>query len=244
MGNTSSPNGNIHWFSTTRWSLVVAAADSQNPAANAALAELCERYWYPLYVFVRRRGLDADAAEDLTQSFFAHFLEKNAFKVADPKRGRFRSFLLASMRNYLADEYHKQRAKKRGGGTIPLSLDFEAARGRYRHEPTESRTPEELFARRWALTQLDQALARMSDAMTEAGERERYELLKDALVGGDVLPYKDVAGALGISEGAVKVGVHRMRKRFGEILRDEIAQTVADPEQIDDELRNLLRALR
>lgn len=220
---------------------MVAAGDSQNPDSRAALADLCQDYWYPLYAYLRRRGYPQEEAEDLVQGFFAQLLEKNYLKAADRERGRFRSFLLTALKNYAANEWDRRTAKKRGGSTPTLSLDFENAEGRYTIEPADERTPEQEFDRGWATAQLEQVLARMR---TEAGDDDqRFALLQGFLTGeGEDLPYREVAERLDMSEGAVKVAVHRLRQRFGAVLREEVARTLADPADVDDELRHLFAA--
>lgn len=229
-------------FETTQWTLVVAAGDSRHPDSRAALEDLCQAYWHPLYAYLRRRGYKKEEAEDLVQGFFAQLLEKNYIKAADPERGRFRSFLLTSLKNYAANEWDRRSAAKRGGTATTLSLDFQDAEGRYVVEPADERTPEEEFDRGWAIAQLEQVLERMRD---EAGEDdERFAALQGFLTGaGEDVRYKDVAERLGMSEGAVKVAVHRLRQRFGTILRAEVARTLADPADVDDEIRHLFASL-
>ena len=233
------------WSATTQWSLVLAAGDSRNPQSAEALSTLCQTYWYPVYAFVRGRGHRADVAEDLTQGFFTQFLEKNYIRQVDPDRGRFRSFLLVSVKNFLANEWDRQRAEKRGGGIPPLSLDFEAAESRYGLEPADTATPEKIFDRRWALTQLDKVLSSLRAEMVQVGMSDRFESLHGYLTGeGSGVPYEQIAGELGISEGAVKVAVHRMRRRFGELLRQAVAETVDNPDRIDSEIRDLFESMQ
>ena len=229
-------------FETTRWTLVLAAAgDSYDPASREALSGLCESYWYPLYVYVRRHGYDRSTAQDLTQGFFAQLLEKKYLKEADPERGRFRAFLLTSLKNYLANEWDKQRAQKRGGGQTPLSLDFENAEGLYQLEPADERTPEEIYNRRWALTQVDRAIHELRGEMVKMGHPDRFEALKGFLTGeSEETPYAEVAESLGLNKGAVRTAVHRMRRRFGALLRRQVAQTLADEKDVDREIRYLL----
>ena len=230
-------------FETTRWSVVLAAGGESSNASDA-LAFLCEAYWYPLYAFVRRHGHDADAAQDLTQAFFARFIEKRDVQAARRERGRFRAFLLASMKHFLLNEYRRQRAAKRGGGRIPLALEVETADGRYERDLPDTITPEALFDRQWALTVINRALGRLRRQAAEAAKIREFELLKDSLTGD--LPhgsYRRVGEALGLSEGAVKVAVHRLRRRFQLALRAEISDTVASAADIEGELEYLLRAL-
>ena len=228
-------------FDTTQWTLVVAAADSQHPGSRDALADLCQSYWYPLYAYLRRRGYPREESEDLVQGFFTQLLEKNYLKAADRERGRFRSFLLASLKNYAANEWDKKTAHKRGGATTTLSLDFETAEGRYSIDPADERTPEQEFDRGWAMSQFEHVLERMR---SESGESiERFDLLQGFLTGeGKDVRYKDVAERLHMSEGAVKVAVHRLRQRFGTLLREEVARTLNDTADIDDEIRHLFAA--
>jgi RNA polymerase sigma-70 factor (ECF subfamily) len=231
-------------FATTRWSLVAAAREGGSPPARAALAELCRAYWYPVYAFVRRQGNGHDTAQDLTQEFFARLLEKDALAAVDPARGRFRSFLLASCRNFLANCRDHDHALKRGGGRPTLPLDFGDADGRYGREPAHADTPERLFERRWALALLDRVLGRLSDEYAASGKAALFQRLRPYLTGdasGD--PYAAAATDLGTNEGAVKVAVHRLRQRYRDTLRDEIAQTLADPAEVDDEIRALFAAL-
>lgn len=231
-------------FSMTRWSLVCAAADSRHPDHEAALAELCSAYWYPVYAFVRLRGLDPDGAQDLTQGFFAQLLEKRTLKAADKKRGRFRSFVLAALKFYLSHERERAAAQKRGGGRTPLAIDTDTAEGQYRLEPVDRHTPETLFERRWALLLLEKALARLREELKGSARSDRSLRLAEYLTGGSSAPgYRQVAEELGMSEAAVKVAVHRLRGRFRGILRDEVAQTVNDPDKVDDELSHLFTAL-
>jgi RNA polymerase sigma-70 factor (ECF subfamily) len=229
-------------FETTQWSIVLAAGRGASGDAREALAALCERYWYPVYAFVRGRGHGADEAEDLTQAFFAKLLEKRYVRDADPERGRFRSFLLAAVTHFLSNERDRETALKRGGGRAVVSLDAENAEGRYRLEPSHDMTPERVFRRRWALTLLERAVVRLREEAERAGQAERFERLKACLT-GDAVPHAEVAAALGMSEGAVKVAVHRLRRRYRELLRAEIADTVANPAAVDDELRELFAAL-
>jgi DNA-directed RNA polymerase specialized sigma24 family protein len=230
-------------FATTRWSLVRAAGRRASPEAERALAALCETYWYPLYAYARRRGLDAEAAGDATQGFFARLLEKGDLAVADRTRGRFRSFLLAAFGHYLANERDRERALRRGGGRPTLSLDFDAGESRYGLEPADEATPERIFDRRWALTLLDRAFARLRDEYGLAGKGDLFEALRPALAGDRGAPYVEVAARLGMTEGAVKVAAHRLRSRCGEVIRAEIAETVGSAEEVEDELRQLFAAL-
>jgi RNA polymerase sigma-70 factor (ECF subfamily) len=232
-------------FATTRWSVVHAAGDSKSPEAGQALEQLCRAYWYPLYAYVRRKGHAAEDAQDLTQEFFARLLARNYLRVADRNRGRFRSFLLGSLEHFLAREWTKARAQKRGGGRAVLSLDEMGAESRYLLESAHDLTAERIFERRWATTILDQAMARLREECLATRKSDLLDRVEGQLSGekGET-SYAGVAAALGMSEGAVKVAVHRLRQRFGELVRAEIAQTVTTPEDADDELRYLFAVLR
>lgn len=231
-------------FETTRWSVVLAAGGADSGAARAALATLCEAYWYPLYAYVRRHGSSADDARDLTQGFFASLLERRDFEHLRQERGRFRAFLLASLQHFLANDAARRRTLKRGGNLTFLPLTFDNAEGRYRIEPAESATPETLFERRWALTVIDGVLRQLRREWEGDGREAEFDELKSCLLG--VNPsggYLAIATRLHTSEGAVKAAVHRLRRKFQAALRDHIAETVSDPADVDDEIRYLLRAL-
>jgi len=231
-------------FATTQWSIVARAGGSATPEQHAALSSLCESYWYPLYVFVRRRGFQTSEAQDLTQAFFAELLEKKRLQLADQQRGRFRSFLLAALSNFLANDQRRARCLKRGGRAATFSLDFEFGERRFKDEPVYSKTAEKEFERRWAMTLLDRAIGRLCDEYLAAGKQELFESLKSRLgADGDAAAYASIATRLGMSESAVKVAAHRIRKRCRQLLRDEIAQTVAGDDDIDDELRALFAAV-
>ncbi len=228
-------------FATTRWSVVMLAGDSQSPEATVALERLCETYWYPLYAFVRRKGHGHEDASDLTQAFFARFLEKRYLKSVDANLGKFRTFLLTSMTHFLANEWDKSRAQKRGGAhQRVLSLDEAAADERYRIEPVEHTTPETLFERRWAETVVGVVLDRLSK---ETDER-RFKVLKEFLVAdGGAVSYDRAAGQLGMTVAAVTSAIHRMRARFSAVLVEEITNTVSTPEDVEAEIRHLVAAL-
>ncbi len=231
-------------FATTRWSQVLAAGQDPTPESREALARLCEIYWYPLYAYVRRWGYDADEAQDLTQEFFSRLLEKEYLRDADPTRGRFRSFLLASLKHFLSNERDRASAVKRGGRAVLVALERETAEGLYRLEPADLETPDKIFERRGALTLLERTLTRLRDEADEAGKSALFARLEGYLTGEqDTVPYAQLAGELGMSEGAIKVAVHRLRRRFGALLREEIGETVSDPAAVDDEIRELFRIL-
>jgi RNA polymerase sigma-70 factor (ECF subfamily) len=245
MHNPNSPESEPAWrFASTRWSLVAAAGQGAAPEAQEALAVLCRVYWYPLYAYARRRLVNVEDAQDATQAFFARLLEKDYLQAADPERGKFRSFLLTAFKRFLAKERERDHALKRGGGRHIVPLDFQTGERRYHLEPADHATPETIFERRWALTLLEQALARLRHEFATAGKEKVFDGLKATLTGDGVAePYAEIAGRLEMSEPAVKVAVHRLRRRYQELLREEIAQTVATAEEIDEELRNLFRAV-
>jgi RNA polymerase sigma-70 factor (ECF subfamily) len=234
-----TPERSRHRFASTRWSVVLAAG-GLSPDADRALAELCETYWYPVYAFVRKSGHSSDDAADLTQAFFARVLEKRYVKDARPDRGRFRSFLLASLRHFMSNERDWQGAKKRGGGVPHVSLDVEIGEQRYQLDPPDDTTPERIYERRWTLTVLDRAMAELSKKYRQSGRRELYLRLKPCLTGENSLSYREIGEALGVSEGSLRIAVHRLRKEFASTLRAAIAETVERPEDIEDELRYLL----
>jgi RNA polymerase sigma factor (sigma-70 family) len=229
-------------FPTTRWTLVVAASDPQRKEARSALVSLCECYWYPLYAYIRRRGYPADQAQDLTQEFFIRVLEGRYLDRADPEKGRFRAFLLTSMKFFLADEADGKRAQKRGGGTV-LSLEFSSGEDRYQREPAHDETPERIFEQRWALSVLDRVVEKLRNEFVHHGRPEHFERLKVFLLGQSDAPYATLAREMNTSEGALKVAIHRLRKRYRELFRQEIADTVADPADVEAELRFLATAL-
>lgn len=232
-------------FATTHWSMVASAGGSRSSEAGRALATLCEHYWFPLYAFVRRTGYSADDAQDLTQEFFARLLADNYLATADRQRGRFRSFLLGAMKHFLANQARRQRAQKRGGRQPLISLDLHSGEHRYHQiEPVDHLTPERLYEKRWAMTVLDLVLGRLRDEFLAAGKLKQFDALKPFLAGGTAKPaYRLVADDLGMSEGAVKVAVHRLRRRYRHLLKEEIARTIVDPETLEDELGELLAAL-
>lgn len=232
-------------FVTTRWTLVAAAAaDSSDPQRQEALGDLCQAYWPPLYAFLRRRGHTPEDAQDLTQGFFARVLERRDFSAADPTRGRFRSFLLSALQHYAINEHERASTVKRGGRVQRLSLDFEEVERTYVLEARHDDSPDRVFNRKWAAISLDRALGRLRDECHALGKGALADALLPYLTETGQLPaYRTVAEQLGLTEGATKVAVHRLRQRFGAILRLEIAETVLAPADVDDEVRELIRAL-
>jgi RNA polymerase sigma factor (sigma-70 family) len=231
-------------FATTHWSLVLAAGQRALPESDRALAALCQAYGGAVYVFVRRQVGDLHEAQDLTQAFFAQLLEKNLVAFAEPGRGRFRSFLLTSVRNVLLNEWDRQKKHKRGGGKKPLSLDFQQHDSNYSLEPTDAMTPERLYERQWALGLLDLVMTRLRAEFAKAGKERIFDGSKGALSGSNLESLAEIARQLGITENAAKVAAYRLRKRYRKLLRTEVAQTLADPREIDDEIRHLFEALR
>jgi RNA polymerase sigma factor (sigma-70 family) len=227
-------------FDTTHWSAVLAAGRDSSPESNDALSHLCDNYWHPLYAYARRRVQDVHEAQDLTQEFFSQLLEKNYLEAADPERGRFRCFLLTAFKNFLSKEWQKARAQKRGGGRKPLRFDFDTEDSRYGLQPTEGLTPEQLYDRRWAAILLARVMDRLRDDLASAGKSDHYEVLKPFIVGQTATnTYANLAVELGMTEAAAKMAAYRMRQQYKKLLRDEIAQTVADPCEVDDEIKSL-----
>ncbi len=231
-------------FRTTRWTVVLQAGGGDAERSASAIEELCRKYWYPIYAFLRRKGIAPPDAEDLAQAFFAFILQHESIRHADRRRGKFRTFLLATLTNFLRNEWDKRVALKRGGGQPVLSLEEMEAEERYRHEPVERLTPERLFERRWALTLLGQVLSRLQLEYRDAGREDVFAALEPALT-GEVSPalYSEWQQSLGLSSGAARVAVHRLRRRFGQLLREEIAGTVSDPREVDEEIRHLFAAI-
>ena len=228
-------------FATTSWSTVLAAQEASSTEARAALEILCGVYWYPLYAFVRRQGHDAEEARDLTQAYFAELLEKQYLADYDPGRGRFRAFLKVSVKHFLSKERDKAQAWKRGGRTQTFSLEAQDAEGRYRYEPADRLTPEQIFERRWALTVLERALGRLREEQAEANRSREFERLEGFLSSqGEETSYREAAAELKTSEKALRTTVHRLRRRFASLLREEVSGTVSSPEELDHELKHLL----
>ena len=237
---TSAP-GDI--FATTHWTVVLAAGQSRSPQAARALEELCHTYWFPLYAYVRRHGRTKEDAEDLTQAFFARLLEKNFLATMDSQKGKFRAYLLASLKHFLANERDKVQTQKRGGGNIPLSLDWQTADTQFQIAATNKPSPDKAFDREWALALLAKVIQRLQDACAADGKATLFEQLKVFLTAGKAeSAQREVAGVLGMEEGAVRVAIHRLRKQYRQFLRDEIANTLANPAMVDEEMRALFGA--
>jgi RNA polymerase sigma-70 factor (ECF subfamily) len=231
-------------FHHTHWSVVLTAGNSQAPGAGVALETLCQAYWFPLYAYVRRQGAASEEAQDLTQAFFEHLLEKKALRTVHPGKGKFRSFLLASLNNFLNNERDKARRLKRGGGAQMLSLDSTAMEERYESSLVHGESPEKLFERRWAQAVVEQVAARMEAEFAAAGQADRFRVLKDFLMGDPRnASYEEAAGKLGMSVSAVTSAIHRLRARFRELFRAEIANTVDGPDEVNEEIRHLAAAL-
>lgn len=229
-------------FVTTRWSVVLAAQDESSPDSAAALETLCRGYWYPLYAYVRGSGRSPHDAQDLTQEFFARLLAQDWLRVVMPEKGRFRTFLLVAMKRFLTNEWHRARAQKRGAGNLPLSLDTEAAEHRFAAEPPLA--PDELYERRWAMTLLEESLERLQRDFTQVGKEQEFNALKEWLTAErGSIPYGQIATALGTTEGAARVAVHRMRKQFRQLFRQTIAETVELTGDVDAEMRHLVAVL-
>ena len=230
-------------FATTRWSVVLAAGDRGSAGATAALEVLCGTYWFPLYAYARRRVTGIDEAQDLTQAFFARLLEKNDLAAADPGRGKFRAYLLTAFRHFLSNEWNRARARKRGGGQLPISLDFESGEERIQLEPADTLTPEQLFERKWILTLLERVFSQLADEYRRIKKTDQFNAFKPFITGsGDAGDYGELADELGLTVGATKVAVHRLRRRYRKLLRAEIAETVDNPDHVDDEINQLFSA--
>jgi RNA polymerase sigma-70 factor (ECF subfamily) len=239
--NDADVDGQSKRFTTTEWSLVLAAAATDSPASREALESLCSRYWYPVYAEVRFAGHDSESARDLTQGFFAQLLERKSLTVADPERGKFRNFLKTSLRNYLSHQARRDRTRKRGGGAFIVSLDFEDAEKQYALETARTATPEQIFDRRWAHAMLRLVLDRLREEMGQAGSLEQFERLAPFLMGqGETTSYRNLAIRWDTTEAAIKMAVLRLRRKFGKLLRAEVADTVGDRQNVNAEIRFLL----
>jgi RNA polymerase sigma-70 factor (ECF subfamily) len=238
----SAANGGAY-FATTHWSVVLEARAEDSPKAVDALAQLCRTYWYPLYAYIRRRGHESHDAQDLTQEFFARLLGNNILKSVQQERGKFRWFLLSAVKRFLANERNREQAAKRGGGRNIVSLDEETAEGRYRYEIPDHTTPDKLFDQSWAMTLLEQAQVQLQREYAESNRRELFDQLRIFLSGDRApLSHSEAGAVLGMNEGAVKVAVHRLRQRYRDCLREQIAQTVSTPAEVDEEIQQLFAA--
>ena len=243
-GNNSvaQPSSNA-WFVTTHWSVVLSARQEDTVQSGAALETLCQTYWYPLYAYVRRQGHNPHDAQDLTQDFFARLLQKDYLQGVAREKGKFRTFLLVALKRFLVNEWTRGQAQKRGGGCVHVPLQGHSAETRYLAEPADRLTADKLYERRWALTLLDRVLERLRQEFVAAGKAAIFDQLKGSLMAEKgAITHSEAADALGLSEGAVKVAVHRLRRRFRELFREEVAHTVAGPEEIEEEIRHLLGA--
>ncbi len=241
--STGSARPSEAWFLTTHWSVVLSAREQYSAQSTAALETLCRIYWPPLYAYVRRQGHSPADAQDLTQEFFARLLEKDYLRSVAPAKGKFRTVLLVMLKRFLADEWDKARAQKRGGGLV-FCVDWSSAETRFVQQPVEHLTPEKVFEQRWALTLLDQVYARLERDYQEQGRSALFDALRFALTGSrSAVPYANLADKLQTSEGAIRVAVHRLRQRYRQLLRQAIADTVSSPEEIEEELRHLLQAV-
>jgi len=244
MAATSSTNRPQPVFVTTHWSVVLAAGRGDTTHARDALSHLCQAYWYPLYAYARRRGSSAHDAQDLTQEFFTRLLQGKWLAHADRQRGRFRTFLLSAMQHFMANDWHRAHAQKRGGQEPILSLDEQSAEQRYQREPLEKTTPESLFERGWALSLLNDVLLRLEAEYASDEKREWLAAMRPALTADrGSIHYADIAGKLGMTETAARVAVHRLRQRYRRLVQAEVASTVAGPEEVTEEMRHLFRVL-
>ena len=231
-------------FAATDWSLVLAAGGTDTAEARPAMCRLLENYWYPLYAFVRRRGRNPNDACDLTQEFLTRLVERNSLSLADPTKGKFRTFLLTSLERFLVDDHRRQSREKRGGGRTILSLPMLDAEDRYQLEPLDTLTPERIYERRWAMTLLERALRRLEQESDSAGRSALFAALKPLLAGEpSTSSYLEIAGKLAMKEGALKTAVHRLRKRYAALVRAEIAETLSDPNDVEEEVQHLFRSL-
>jgi RNA polymerase sigma-70 factor (ECF subfamily) len=241
--STSGQRSRDDLFVTTRWTVILDAGQRSTPRSDRALQELCTTYWFPLYAYVRSRGHIREDAEDLTQTFFARLLAKNYLAGLDSEKGRFRAFLLAAMKHFLANEWDRASAQKRGGGVPNLSLDWHSADSLYQITPSECLGPDKLYDRTWSITLLERVIDRLREESAAEGKADIFGCLKDFLMlGGNDDSYADAVEKTGLSTGAIRVAVHRLRKRYRELLRDEIAQTLSDPAQVEEEMQTLFRA--
>jgi RNA polymerase sigma factor (sigma-70 family) len=238
-------NGHAHEFATTHWSLVLLAGGSQSEDSRLALESLCRSYWYPLYAYVRRHGYSSEDAQDLTQEFFARLLERRYFQRADPDRGRFRTFLLCSLKNFLVSEWKKSRAQKRGGARALLSIDEQDPEGRYLSEPVDGLTPERIYEKRWAVTLLERVMAQLRERYSVEMKSDLFEALSPHFWADEAqCGYAEMTARLQMNEGALRVAMHRMRDAFRKALRAEVSKTVEHPHEVEEEIRYLVAVLR
>jgi RNA polymerase sigma-70 factor (ECF subfamily) len=231
------------WFVTTHWSVVLSAQDPHCPRSREALESLCRTYWYPLYSYTRRAGQSPPDAEDLTQGFFARLLEKDYLKAAARDKGRFRTFLLVTLKRYLANEWDRQHAQKRGGFAPVIPIDQNLAESRFASELSHNLSPDVLFDRQWAMTLIERTMTQLQHEYAALGRAQLFDYLRNCIAKDEsALPYAEIAGHLKLTEAAVKMAVHRVRSRYREILHHEIAQTVSTPEEIEEEIRHLFSA--
>jgi RNA polymerase sigma-70 factor (ECF subfamily) len=244
-GTSSAQPARGDYFVTTRWTVVLSAGHKSSPQSDQALAELCQTYWYPLYAFVRRQGHSREDAEDLVQAFFAGFLARNYLERLSSERGKFRAFLLACLKHFLANEWDKATRQKRGGTAHRFSLDWHTADERYQLEPPDVASPDRLYDREWAHALLERVLSRLRQEYADAGKGALFEHARSSLMAkGEALSHAQAAAALGMEPGALRVATHRLRKRYREMLTEEIAQTLSSPDAVQEELRSLQEALR
>ena len=238
--STAPPPASDAWFVTTHWSVVLSARETGAPQSAAALETLCRTYWYPLYAFLRRQGRTPHDAQDLTQGFFARLLQKDYLQAAAREKGKFRTFLLTAFKRFVANEWDREHAQKRGGFTPVVSIDQELAESRFAAEPAHGEQPDVLFDRQWALTLLDETMRQLQSEYVASGRAKLFEYLQSCLAREEsALPYTQLAARLNLTEGAVKMAIHRLRARYREILRAETAQTVSSPDEVEEELRHL-----
>jgi DNA-directed RNA polymerase specialized sigma24 family protein len=245
MSSTSTPQppASDAWFLTTHWSVVLSARDKDSPRSAAALEALCRTYWYPLYAYLRRQGRAPYDAQDLTQGFFARLLQKDYLQVAAREKGKFRTFLLVALKRFLANEWDREHALKRGGFAQVVSIDQEVAESRFAAEPSHHAQPDVLFDRQWALTLLERTMAQLKEEYVASGRAKLFEYLQSCLAREEsALPYAEIAARLNLTQAAVKMAIHRLRARYREILRTEIAHTVSSPGEVEEEIRLLFSA--
>lgn len=240
---TPSAGAPRDFFATTHWTVVLAAGCRSTPQADVALEELCRTYWYPLYAYIRRRGHSTEDAEDLAQAFFARLLEKNYLEGLSSEKGKFRAFLLAALKHFLANEWDRANRQKRGGGATTLSLNWQSGDTRYQIDPADNLSPDKLYDRSWAVTLLERVITRLREESAADDKAKLFEQLKPFLMAGkSAIPYAEAAKVLDLTEGAVRVAVHRLRRRYRELLREEISQTLSNPAQVEEEMQALFSA--